>query len=84
AGSTLTLDLAVRNMVDSANVAWATAIEMATLTPARIAGIDARKGRLAPGYDADIVALDVAGRVLRAWTRGTLAYSRASAIESMP
>ncbi|HEU4782488.1 MAG TPA: N-acetylglucosamine-6-phosphate deacetylase [Ktedonobacterales bacterium] len=84
AGSTLTLDLAVRNMVDSANVAWATAIEMATLTPARIAGIDARKGRLAPGYDADIVALDVDGRVLRAWTRGTLAYSREHAIESMP
>lgn len=75
AGSTLTLDLAIQNMVTYAGVAWATAIEMATLTPARIAGIDTRKGRLAPGYDADLVALDVDGRVLHAWTRGTLAYS---------
>ncbi|HEU5349390.1 MAG TPA: amidohydrolase family protein, partial [Ktedonobacterales bacterium] len=75
AGSTLTLDQAVRNMVKYAGVAWATAIEMATATPARIGGIDARKGRLAPHYDADIVALDAEGRVVRTWTRGTLAYA---------
>ncbi|HKW20591.1 MAG TPA: N-acetylglucosamine-6-phosphate deacetylase [Ktedonobacterales bacterium] len=84
AGSTLTLDLAVRIMVNYAGVAWATAIEMATLTPARIAGIDARKGRLASGYDADLVALDLDGRVLCAWTRGTLAYSSEAAIQIMP
>lgn len=75
AGSTLTLDQAVRNMVALAGAGWSTAIEMATATPARIAGLDSRKGRLAPGYDADIVALDPQGRVRRTWARGTLAYS---------
>lgn len=73
AGSTLTLDTAVRNIVAYTSVNWATAIEMATATPARIGGIASRKGRLAPGYDADIIALDAEGRVARAWTRGTLA-----------
>ena len=75
AGSTLTLDQAVRNMVKYTGIAWATAIEMATATPARIGGIDARKGRLAPDYDADIVALDAEGCVIRTWTRGTLAFT---------
>lgn len=74
AGSTLTLDKAVRNMVAFTGVPWADAITMATLTPARIAGIDARKGRLAPGYDADLVAIDAQGHVHRSWTRGQLAY----------
>lgn len=83
AGSTLTLDQAVRNMVDYTGVTWANAIEMATATPARIADIDARKGRLAPGYDADIVALDAQGHLLRTWTRGALAYSAESAMERM-
>lgn len=83
AGSTLTLDLAVRNMVAYTGVDWATAIAMATTTPARIAGIGARKGQLAPHFDADIVALDAQGRVVRAWTRGMLAYSVEHAVESV-
>lgn len=78
AGSTLTLDLAVRNLVAYTGISWATAIEMATATPARIGGIGSRKGRLAPDYDADIVAFDAEGQVIRTWTRGTLAYSRDS------
>lgn len=84
AGSTLTLAQAVRNMVRYADVAWETAIAMATTTPARIAGIDARKGRLAPGYDADIVALDADGYVARTWTRGALAFEREVVAESAP
>ena len=76
AGSTLTLAHAVRNMVAYTGVSWETAIAMTTTTPARIAGIDARKGRLAPGYDADLIALDADGQVTRTWTRGALAYAR--------
>ena len=30
----------------------------------------------APGYDADIVAFDADGQVVRTWTRGALAYER--------
>jgi N-acetylglucosamine-6-phosphate deacetylase len=46
---------------------------MATLTPAIIGGVADRKGRIAPGMDADLVALDDAGVVQRVWTRGRLA-----------
>ena len=54
-GSSLTLDRAVRNMVALAGVTPAQAITMATLNPARLLGIDARKGRITPGHDADLV-----------------------------
>ena len=47
---------------------------MATLTPARIAGVAGRKGSVVPGADADLVALDERGFVQRSWTRGMLAY----------
>jgi len=36
-----------------------------------------RKGRLAPGYDADIVALDEQLQVAMTWVRGRIVYSRA-------
>ena len=75
AGSALTLDRAVRNMVALAGVDWSDAIRMATLSPATIAGVDDRKGRIAPGMDADVLALDDQGVVQRAWTRGRLAYA---------
>ena len=74
AGSILTLDRAVRNMVTMAGSGWSEAICMATLTPARIAGIARRKGSIVPGADADLVALDGHGFVQRSWTRGMLAY----------
>jgi N-acetylglucosamine-6-phosphate deacetylase len=75
AGSTLTMDRAVRNMVALAGMDWSDAIRMATLTPATIGGVADRKGRIAPGADADLLALDDEGVVQRVWTRGHLAYA---------
>ena len=77
AGSALTMARGVHNMVTLAGCSWPDAIRMATLTPARIAGVDDRKGRLAPGADADVLALDGDGIVQRVWTRGHDAYQRA-------
>ena len=57
AGSTITLGDAVRNMVSLAGASLREAVEMASTTPARIAGASS-KGRLAPGMDADITVLD--------------------------
>ena len=57
AGSIATMDRLVRNMVNLAGVSIPDAVTMATATPARIAGLDHRKGSLKPGYDADIVLL---------------------------
>lgn len=69
AGSTLTLDRAVQKMT-ALGVPAATAVQMATLNPARLLGIGEKKGRLAPGADADIVLLDDSLRVARVFTRG--------------
>ena len=57
AGSTLTLDRAVRNMV-AFGARPADAVRMATLNPARRLGIETKKGVLAPGADADLIFLD--------------------------
>ena len=57
AGSTLTLDRALRNIV-ALGVPLAAALRMVTINPARQIGASARKGVLAAGADADIVALD--------------------------
>jgi N-acetylglucosamine-6-phosphate deacetylase len=75
AGSALTLDRAVRNMVTLVGVGWSDAIRMATLTPASIAGVADRKGCIQPGADADLVALNEQGVIQRVWTRGHLAYA---------
>jgi N-acetylglucosamine-6-phosphate deacetylase len=73
AGSTLTLDQAVRNMIAFAGCQPAEAIAMASETPARLLGL-ARKGRLTAGADADIIVLDQALNVRQTWTRGRLAF----------
>jgi N-acetylglucosamine-6-phosphate deacetylase len=76
AGSVLTLDQAVRNIVTWTRLGWPEAIAMATHVPATIAGIAQHKGRIAPGADADLVALDEHGFVQQTWVRGHLAYQR--------
>jgi N-acetylglucosamine-6-phosphate deacetylase len=57
AGSTLTMDAAVRNVV-AWGIPLADALAMASATPARVARLHDRKGRIAPGFDADLVVLD--------------------------
>ena len=69
AGSTLTLDRAVRNMV-ALGVPLASALRMVTANPARQIGLGARKGVLAPGADADLVFLDDQLEVSGVMTRG--------------
>ncbi|MDI6103866.1 N-acetylglucosamine-6-phosphate deacetylase [Actinoplanes sp. NEAU-A12] len=56
AGSTLTMDVAVRNAV-AAGVSLTDAARMASTTPARLLGL-ADRGALAPGLRADLVVLD--------------------------
>jgi N-acetylglucosamine-6-phosphate deacetylase len=58
AGSVATFDRLVRNMVNMADVSLLEAVRMASTTPARIMGVDYRKGSLAKGKDADIVFFD--------------------------
>lgn len=69
AGSTLTLDRAVRTIV-ALGVPLAEAVRMVTLNPARLLGLEARKGALEPRADADLVLLDAHLHVAGVMTRG--------------
>ena len=57
AGSALTMDAAVRNVVDAAGVPLADALTAASTTPADVLG-DRSRGRIEPGARADLVVLD--------------------------
>ena len=58
AGSTTLLNRMVKIVMDQVGVPLVEAVRMASLTPARVIGVDGRKGSLAPGKDADVVVFD--------------------------
>jgi N-acetylglucosamine-6-phosphate deacetylase len=58
AGSVATADRLVRTMITDGGVTLTEAIKMISGTPARILGIDQRKGSITVGKDADIVVFD--------------------------
>ncbi|MEL4320666.1 N-acetylglucosamine-6-phosphate deacetylase [Leifsonia sp. YIM 134122] len=70
AGSTLTLDVALKNAVELAGLDPVVAVTALTLTPARVLGLDAELGLLAEGYAADAVLLDAGFAVQRVWANG--------------
>jgi N-acetylglucosamine-6-phosphate deacetylase len=69
AGSTLTLDRALRHMV-ALGISLREALPMLTANPARLLGLEQRKGNLVPGADADLVFLDDQLNVTGVMTRG--------------
>ena len=69
AGSALTLDRALRNIL-MLGVPMIEAVRMLTLQPARLLGIEKRKGILAAGADADLVLLDAKMKITGVMTRG--------------
>lgn len=58
AGSTLTLNIAVKNMMEMGEIKLEDAIFMASYSPAMLLGIENKKGSLEVGKDADIVIFD--------------------------
>lgn len=69
AGSTLTLDRALRNIV-ALGIPLADAVRMLTINPATLLGVEFKKGALRTGADADIVLLDESLQITKVWTRG--------------
>ncbi len=69
AGSTLTLDRALRNIV---RMGWSLSdtVRMLTANPAKLLGLEFKKGALRTGADADIVLLNEALEVTNVWARG--------------
>jgi N-acetylglucosamine-6-phosphate deacetylase len=72
AGSVLTLDKAVRNVMKFANWDLQRAVRLATLNAARATGLAARAGTITPGAAADIVALSSNGEVRQTIVCGQL------------
>jgi len=72
AGSVLTMDQAVQNVMKFAEWDLQRALRPATLNPARVLGISELRGTLAAGAAADIVVLSPAGEVRKTIIRGNV------------
>lgn len=70
AGSALDMATAVRNSVRWLGVDLAEAARMASTYPAQCIGLGGRLGRIAPGYQADLVLVDADVQVLNTWVAG--------------
>eukprot|EP00908_Phaeocystis_cordata_P000055 Transcript_1006.p1 GENE.Transcript_1006~~Transcript_1006.p1 ORF type:complete len:458 (-),score=170.98 Transcript_1006:435-1709(-) len=76
AGATTSMDECVRRFKAYCDVTSVEAIEAATLHPAQVLGIEASKGALTVGADADLVLLDEQLQVHRTYVGGSLAWER--------
>lgn len=74
AGSTTLLDGMVRVLTQVVGVPLVEALRMASLTPARIIGVEGRKGSLAAGKDADIAIFGDDLTVWRTMVAGRWVY----------
>lgn len=77
AGSVTTMDQAVRNIVSASGrglAPLADAVRMASTNPATALGLGRRLGRIAPGFAADLVALDERLEVAMTFVAGRPAY----------
>ncbi len=74
AGSVATADCIVRTMVEMAKVSVIDAVKMMSHTPAKIIGLDAQKGSLSIGKDADMVILDNSFTVRLTIVNGKIVY----------
>jgi N-acetylglucosamine-6-phosphate deacetylase len=73
-GSTLTLMQAVRNVIRWSGWPLADVLPLATENPAKLLGLERKKGSLAKGFDADIVLLDSALGVRDVFIGGRAAF----------
>lgn len=70
AGSKLTMNGAVRNMIDHTGVGFVDAFKMASLNPARAMGFDRDMGSLEPGKLANVIVIGDRVDVRRVMLRG--------------
>ena len=75
AGSALTMDRAVCNVVELLSIPFQDAIRMATETPAAILGMTG-KGKIVPGADADLTVLTPDGVIEETIVAGETVYRR--------
>lgn len=76
AGSILSLDQAVRNLIAFAGCTVSEALATVTATPATVLGLDHERGRIAPGAVADLVLLSPDLHVWMTLVGGEVVYRR--------
>lgn len=76
AGSTLTLDRAVANMIEQVNVPPLEAVHMASLTPATLLGIEHEVGSIKQGKRANLSIINKEHQVLKTFVDGQEIFSR--------
>ena len=74
AGSAATMDGVIRHVAGDGIATPAQAVRMASTVPAGVLGLAGRKGRIARGYDADLVALDSNLNVAMTWVAGRVMH----------
>ncbi|MER7078811.1 N-acetylglucosamine 6-phosphate deacetylase [Saccharopolyspora kobensis] len=73
AGSTLTMDVAFRNLVESGGQSVPAAVAASSTKPAQLLGLDDRIGSIRPGLAADLAVLDTDLRLTGVLKDGTWA-----------
>ncbi len=76
AGSTLTMNQAVKNFMDYTGCSLPEAVRCASLNPARLLGLEQRKGSLEGGKDADLVIFNDELTVHYTIVGGEIAFSQ--------
>jgi N-acetylglucosamine-6-phosphate deacetylase len=76
AGSVLTLNKAVKNMIDWTRVSVNEAVNMASLNPARVLGLDEEIGSIAVGKQANLALLDRDFNVLGTVLHGAFVFEK--------
>lgn len=74
AGSVLRMPEAIKNMVKFSHCSLIDAIAMASLNPARILGLDEKKGIIDAGKDADLVVLNASLDVMMTMREGAVVF----------
>ena len=75
AGSTTLLGQMLPVLTDTVGIPLPEAVRMVSLTPARVLGIQDRKGSIAEGKDADLVVFDSDFTLWRTMIGGRWAYA---------
>lgn len=74
AGSVLRMNLAIKNAVEKVGVPFTDAVDMATINPAKMIGIDSECGSIAEGKRADFAVVDKDFSVLMTIRDGKVIY----------
>ncbi|HHV73062.1 MAG TPA: N-acetylglucosamine-6-phosphate deacetylase [Thermoanaerobacterium sp.] len=76
AGSTLTLDKAIKNILSNTDLSLPESVALASYNSAKVIGVDDRKGLIKEGYDADIVIFDENIEIKKTIVGGKIVYEK--------